>query len=77
MCVGALNGVRGGAPSGRSHEWLLGGWCEGDLVAEGLELVDEVAGFAVFVEVLVVVVGAEVVEATAGIIEEVPCGHED
>ena len=37
------------------------------MVAERLELVDEVAGLAVLVEVLVVEVGPEVVEAGGGV----------
>jgi hypothetical protein len=49
----------------------------GRLVAEGLELADEVARLAVLVEVLVVEVGAEVVVAGGGAGEEIPGDHVD
>ena len=41
---------------------LLCGGCEGDLVAEFLELANKVAGFAVVVEMLVEVVRTEIME---------------
>ena len=44
-----------------------GGGFEGDAVAEGLELADVVALLGVGVDVAVVVVGAEVVEAGVGV----------
>ena len=46
---------------------LSGGGCEGDLVAERLELVDEVAGLAVVVEAFVVEVRTEIMEPGGGI----------
>jgi hypothetical protein len=60
--------------------WLAGcrvGGGEGDVVAEGFELVDCGAGFAGCVGVLGVVVGAEVVVAVGGVGEEVSDGDED
>src|SRR6266571_2959100 len=55
----------------------LGGGGEGDGVAEGLELVDEVAGSAGLVDAGGVVVGAEVVEPGGGVGEQVPDDDED
>jgi hypothetical protein len=50
---------------------------EGDLVAECLELADVVASFGLGVDVAVVVIGAELVEAGVGVGEQVPDDHED
>src|SRR6266508_648073 len=82
MIVGCARGwareVRGGAePRWGRESRGSGGGGEGDLVAEGSELVDEVAGFAVFVDAVVVVVGAEVDEASGGVGEQVPDDDED
>src|SRR5512132_4286353 len=54
-----------------------GGGLEGDLVAERLELVHQVAGLAVAVDAAGVVVGAEVVETGGGIGQQVPDDHQD
>ena len=42
-----------------------------------MELVDEVAGLAVFLYVLVVVVGSEIVEAGGWVGKEMPADHEN
>src|ERR671919_152405 len=54
-----------------------GSWFEGDLVAERLELVHEAAGLAVAVDAAGVVVGAQVVEASGGVGQQVPDDHQD
>ena len=54
-----------------------GGWGEGDVVAEGGELADEVAGLAGRIEVLGVPVGAEVAVAGGGVVHEVPDRDQD
>lgn len=46
--------------------------CEGDLVAEGLELADEIAGLAGGVEVAAVPVGAELLVGGVWIVDQVP-----
>jgi hypothetical protein len=56
---------------------VLGGGGEGDVVAEGLEVLDVVAGGAVAVDLPGVPVGAEVGVAGAGVGEEVPDDGED
>ena len=48
-----------------------------DVVSERFELVDELAGFAFFVDAVGVEVGAEVVVAGGGVVEEVPDDGED
>ncbi len=53
------------------------GGCERDVVAEGLELADQVAGLAVGVEAFGVVVRAEVHVVGGGIVEEMPDDHQD
>jgi hypothetical protein len=60
------------APGGaqRSRDWVgcaSGGGFEGDAVAEGFELPDVAAAPGRDVDVPVVVIGAEVVEATVGV----------
>src|SRR5215213_831355 len=57
--------------------WWSGGRLQGDLVAERLELADEVAGLAGGVDAAGVVVGAQVVEAGGGVGEQVPDDHQD
>ena len=57
--------------------WGLGCWLEGDGVVEGLELSDQVAGFAVGVVTFGVVVRAEVDVAGVGVVEEVPDDDKD
>src|SRR6266511_282507 len=54
-----------------------GGRGRGDGVAQRLELADVVAGLAVLVDAVGVVVGAEVVEAGGGVGEQVPDDHQD
>ena len=56
---------------------LSGGWREDDAVAEGLELTHELAGPAVFVDAVGVVVGSEVAETGGWIGEQMPDDHED
>jgi hypothetical protein len=46
-------------------------------VAQRLELVDEVAGLAVAVDAAGVVVGAQVMEASGGVGQQVPDDHQD
>lgn len=55
----------------------LGRRGEGDVVAEGFELMDEVAGSTVLVDATGVVVGAEIVESCGGVGEQVPDDHQD
>src|SRR5664280_964790 len=63
--------VRGGAPLGtKSRDSSC--WVEADLVAECLELADEVASPSVLVDLSFVEVRAEVHEACAGIGEQMP-----
>lgn len=50
---------------------------EGDLVAEGLELADQVAGLAGGVDVALVPVGAEFVIAGVGIVDQMPGDDQD
>src|SRR5215218_2623645 len=57
--------------------WWSGGRLQGDLVAERLELADEVAGLAALVDAAGVVVGAQIVEAGGGVGEQVPDDHQD
>src|SRR5215207_8113044 len=57
--------------------WWSGGRLQGDLVAERLELADEVAGLAALVDAAGVVAGAQVVEAGGGVGEQVPDDDQD
>jgi hypothetical protein len=68
---------RGVAPLGRSWRSMSGGRVQGDAMSERLQLLDEVAGSAVGVDALGVVVGAEVGEPCGGVGEEVPDDDED
>ncbi len=57
-----------------------GGLCgggQGDVLAEGFELIDEVAGASLHVEAFGVVVRAEVVEGGGGVGEEVEDDDQD
>ena len=68
--------VGGAAPrSGREPRrwWPSGGVGDGEGVAEGLELADEVSGLAVGIDATGVVVGAEVDGAGVGVVER-PAG---
>ena len=65
-------GCTGWFDDGRS-----GGGFEGDLVAEGLQLVDVVALGAVGVDAAVVEAGAEVTEADVGVGQQVPDDDQD
>jgi hypothetical protein len=56
---------------------LLCGLDDGDLVSESFELADVVAGFACFVDPVLVVAGAEVGVPGAGFVEEVPDDDKD
>ena len=56
---------------------LSGCWLQGDGLAEGFELADEVADLASLVDAGGVVVGAEFVEAFGGVGEQVPDDDED
>nr|WP_322770044.1 hypothetical protein [Frankia sp. Cr1] len=56
---------------------LSGGGLEGDGLAEDLQLTDEVANLAAFVDPGGVVVGTEILEALGGISEQVPDDGED
>jgi hypothetical protein len=55
----------------------LGGGGDGDGVAEGLELVDEAADPAAFVDAGGVVVGAEVAVAGVRVGQQMPDDHQD
>src|SRR5262249_8522338 len=63
--------------SGRCDLGLLGGGLQGDALAEGFQLTDQVADLAAFVDAGGVVVGAEIGEAFGGIGEQVPDDGED
>src|SRR5436309_1541798 len=68
-CRWACPGEAGGCESD--------GWLQGDGVAEGFELPDQVVGLAGGVDVAVVEVGAEVVESGGRVGQRMPDDHED
>jgi hypothetical protein len=61
-----------GRGPGERGVWVLGGGCDGDVEAEGLELAEVGADLAVVVALAGVPVGAEVAEPGRGVSEEVP-----
>ena len=75
--------VSGGRACARGREryaWAIvgsGGGFEGDLVAQGLEFADVVAGPAVEVDAGLVVVGSEVDEPGLVVGEQMPDDHQD
>lgn len=64
-------------PGRVERSWRSGGGLEGDVVAEGLECADVVAGGSLGAQAGVVEVGSEVVEAGPGFGEQVPDDDQD
>lgn len=69
--------MRGGTPLGTESRLSGGSWGERYLVAESVQLSDEVSGPAVFVDAFVVEVWAEVDETGGRVVEQVPHDDED